>query len=943
MSETASDVRRDSSASPSGEREAQRADGSSRREVVRPSSDQPTIITGRPPIATPAASDSTYRILEGRIMPGDRLGHFELVEFVGGGGMGRVFRAIDTQLGRTVALKVLAPEQSSDPDALQRFQNEAESSARLDHDNVARVYYRGEDRGLHYIVFEFIEGVNLRALIERKGPLPLAEAVSYTLQVAEALSYADSRAVVHRDIKPSNVLVTPAGRVKLIDLGLARLRHADPAMADLTASGVTLGTFDYISPEQARDPRNADIRSDIYSLGCTFFYMLAGQPPFPEGTVLQKLLQHQGDQPPDIQEFRSDLPEEVSRVMRKMMAKDPRRRYADPNDLVTDLLLLAEEIGLRPVSSTSRIWLSPHEPSVSFLQRHLPWMAPVAALICIVVLLDQYWSRSARRDEQQAPTTTKVAAARLPQKPSLTSAQAPEVAPSVADQSPARKSVSLPTDSPKQNPNSRPLTTAGNAADPSVPTIPQEYPGDVAIPTPNQDRPSEFHPEEDERADTTGLAFSNRRAAQSADGTFRSLDAQHTLIVCEAPQGSEQFLTLAAACAAAGDGDVVELRFNGPREENRPLKLSNLSVTIRAGEGYRPVVVFRPTDTDPVKYPRSMLTLAGGQLTLVDVAMELHIPRGVPADSWSLLETWGGETARLQRCSLTVVNTSNQGMSYHQDVAFLRARSAPDLDVSMGGTAAATPLVTLELTDCVARGEADFLRVEDLQPVHLRWNNGLLLTTERFLVVDGSQAAPKLDEMLRIELQNVTANMRGGLCRLTSAAVSPHQLTVQCVSSDSILRTPPGVPLIVQEGAAEVENFRQRFVWNGNRNFYEDVDVFWTVRNNRDPDAIPNVMDFEDWKTYWGPSREEHPSTEPLYWKYSLHADQPLHAQGPADYTLEDPTFGDASAGAPGCRGDRLPPLPPKTISPPSAWPGAQSRTYDPWRYDNKRMPGAGS
>ena len=244
----------------------------------------------------------------------------------------------------------------------------------------------------------------------------MAEAVSYTLQVAEALAHADARAVVHRDIKPSNVLITPEGRVKLIDLGLARLRHADPAVADLTASGVTLGTFDYISPEQARDPRNADIRSDIYSLGCTFFFMLAGQPPFPEGTVLQKLLQHQGDQPPDIQQFRPELPEESSRVLRKMMAKDPRHRYASPADLVADLLLLAEQMGLRPMSPTSRIWLVPQEPAVSFLQRHLPWIAPVAALVCIVVLLDQFWSSSSRHDEQLPPPSAEVAEL-LPKQP----------------------------------------------------------------------------------------------------------------------------------------------------------------------------------------------------------------------------------------------------------------------------------------------------------------------------------------------------------------------------------------------------------------------------------------------------------------------------------------------------------------------------------------------
>ena len=126
--------------------------------------------------------------------------------------------------------------------------------------------------------------------------------------------------VVHRDIKPSNILVDPHGRVKVIDLGLARIYHT-AANDDLTATGVTLGTFDYISPEQARDPRSVDARSDIYSLGCTLFYMLSGRPPFPEGTVLQKLLKHQGDTPPDIREFRPELPEEISLLMRKMMPR----------------------------------------------------------------------------------------------------------------------------------------------------------------------------------------------------------------------------------------------------------------------------------------------------------------------------------------------------------------------------------------------------------------------------------------------------------------------------------------------------------------------------------------------------------------------------------------------------------------------------------------------
>jgi serine/threonine-protein kinase len=233
--------------------------------------------------------------------------------------MGIVFRALDTTLDREVAVKVLSADQSADDETLRRFRNEAQSAARLNHDNIAHVFYVGQDRGVHYIVFEFIEGVNIRDLVEQHGPLPLEEAVSYTYQIAQALEHASQRAVIHRDIKPSNVLITPDGKAKLVDMGLARLNQLARS-DDLTASGVTLGTFDYISPEQARDPRSADVRSDLYSLGCSFFFMLTGRPPFPDGTVLQKLLQHQGDSPPDPREFRPELPAEVTNILAGLLA-----------------------------------------------------------------------------------------------------------------------------------------------------------------------------------------------------------------------------------------------------------------------------------------------------------------------------------------------------------------------------------------------------------------------------------------------------------------------------------------------------------------------------------------------------------------------------------------------------------------------------------------------
>ena len=330
----------------------------------------------------------------GRLLEGERLGHFDLLEYVGGGGMGAVFRALDTMLNRTVAVKVLSQDQSSDEETLRRFQNEAQSAARLDHENISRVYYVGEDRGWHYIVFEFIEGINLRDSVEQRGPLPLFDAVSYTLQITDALLHASHRDVVHRDIKPSNVLITPDGRAKLVDMGLARLHQVEPQGNDLTASGVTLGTFDYISPEQARDPRSADVRSDIYSLGCTLYFMLTARPPFPDGTVLQKLLQHQGDEPPDVRTFRSDLPDDFLAILNRMLAKSPDKRFQSPAELVGELNGFAARHGLQPAAAGGAAWLAPTPTPLSFWERHMPWMVPVAVLILLVAIMSQIWARS---------------------------------------------------------------------------------------------------------------------------------------------------------------------------------------------------------------------------------------------------------------------------------------------------------------------------------------------------------------------------------------------------------------------------------------------------------------------------------------------------------------------------------------------------------------------
>ena len=350
--------------------------------------DDLTVISVRGPLSDLGDDGPLLKPLEvGKMLEGERLGQFVLQRYVGGGGMGVVFKALDTTLNREVAVKVLAHSQSRDEETLRRFKNEAQSAARLDHDNIARVYYVGEDRGVHYIVFEFIEGVNIRDLVQQQGPLSVADAISYTLQVAEALSHASQRDVIHRDIKPSNVLITPEGRAKLVDMGLARLHQVEHPDNDLTASGVTLGTFDYISPEQARDPRDADVRSDLYSLGCSFYYMLTGRPPFPEGTVLQKLLQHQSDDPLDPRQFRSDLPLEIGPILTRLLAKNPARRYQLPSELIADLNTIVYE-GSSPRLRLEATYRRPPRRVIGTpWRRHVPWLVPLVALVLIVLVV----------------------------------------------------------------------------------------------------------------------------------------------------------------------------------------------------------------------------------------------------------------------------------------------------------------------------------------------------------------------------------------------------------------------------------------------------------------------------------------------------------------------------------------------------------------------------
>jgi serine/threonine protein kinase len=281
------------------------------------------------------------------IQPGARLGKYQVETLIAPGGMGKVYKARDTILGRTVALKVLATDMANKPAALKRFRREAMAAARLAHKNVVTLYEYGEIEGQHYLALEYVEGIDLYEYIERKGQLEPEEARRILLQAAKALDHAFEHGVIHRDIKPSNFLLAIENdrlRVKLTDMGLARKVDDDDEFR-VTRAGSTVGTIDYLSPEQARDSAAADQRSDIYSLGCTFYHMLAGHPPFAEGGLGERVYKHMTVDPPDVRESNPAVSEAMWKVLLKMLAKNPEARYQTPAELLKHLKALGSDKG----------------------------------------------------------------------------------------------------------------------------------------------------------------------------------------------------------------------------------------------------------------------------------------------------------------------------------------------------------------------------------------------------------------------------------------------------------------------------------------------------------------------------------------------------------------------------------------------------------------------
>ncbi|MEO1616933.1 MAG: serine/threonine-protein kinase [Planctomycetota bacterium] len=715
------------------------------------------------------------------VLVGEQLNQYYLEALVGGGGMGAVFRALDQTLDRTVALKVI-PFVGHDPELQRRFRNEAQNAAKLDHPRIARVFDAGNFADWHYIVFEYIDGINLRDLVRESGVLTLENAVLYTAQVAEALDHAAQRGIVHRDIKPSNLLVSSDGTVKLVDMGLARSDNLDLG-DEMTASGVTLGTFDYISPEQAFDPRDADIRSDLYSLGCTLYFMLTGQPPYTGGTMLQKLISHGKTPPPDPREQRPDLPDDLIAVMDRMMAKDAKLRYQNARDLLADLNELSHRYGLQVAMAGSVVALPPRNEGLQRLQYHLPWMIALLLLVMVGGFLEL--QAMATRDSFviSKPTSTNGnslippgfanSTAILPDR-DASDDQEPDADPlpelSASELSP----TVTPTDQERLAQAARPPVFSDAFPPPPLfeyGPLPQQSVIDDGM-TAASESDEEASSIVENEGSPTGVteappaALPQPSAVRIVTPSLLSL-ANRVEQVNRDTDGAILVSSLSNAMDLSMRYGITRVEFATPEIVTGPITVmqDNMVFTSTVGR-----TTLRFIETDVIAMRRSTMLKIGNHRTEfrnLDFDWELSSEQ---VDGGAMFEINDNRLTQFLDCTFTLANKA-----MHDNVSFFDVITnpavLPDSETLPGRLfnpdKNALPLVAIRFDNAIARGEATLIRMDYAAALQLVWNNGLIAITGRLLDTAGSLRQPgRLASPIQLLVSNVTAEIPKGVVRM---------------------------------------------------------------------------------------------------------------------------------------------------------------------------------
>jgi serine/threonine protein kinase len=827
---------------------------------------------------------------------GIRLAHFEITSRLGSGGMGAVFRATDLELARDVALKILHPASTRDPSLVARFRNEARSCARLNHDNIARVFYAGSQEGLFFIAYEYASGSTIRDLILDRGRLNIEDTLNYAIQVTLALNHIAAAGIVHRDIKPSNIMLTETGRVKVVDLGLAR-RDVSDSIGDITVAGTTLGTFDYISPEQARDPRNADVRSDIYSLGCTMYHMLTGQPPYPEGTALQKLLDHQGKSPPDPQVLNSSVPDELAAIMRKMMANHPDHRYQTPGLLLNDLIQLAGLIGLHSVPAEGIVWRkldhAGHRQPIGAV-----WVFVSVLLICLTAFFMQRMGGTGTADSdlqnEMDPPGQLVDPSTYATLQSAPSGSGGSTAESVTVPSPTDTKIGTPS-------------AAASGSTTSATTFPEPKWGTAGLP------PGSFA-----ASSSTGphaSAILELLNALPDVLTLKTDAAQSTgpFILQTTGGTARTFRTLKAAVADARSGDVILLRYNGYPEElpaQPPVRIVGMNLIIRAADGFRPTLEFDGASDGGVTDGCMFSLQSQGSLSLQNVDLRLIVTENLTADRWSLFQCEGVNRVQLENVSIECQNPDGQ------------LASVFDVTEEMAGPIEPGTRVDSEfsLRKVICRIDGDFFRIACQLKGRLELNDCGLAVNGSLLSIRGDMSMQNYRGTLEANLNHVTCLHSGPLIQMTehdgrSSAAAKRILPRLTLRSEACVYAGlgPDSQLLHSEGSSYQEDLEALVTWNGFTNLYEGHSVFWQISTT----ALEASRDltFDQWQQFWK-NRVDSEDTnaefrQRLAWQNSSWRDTGarflLPDIAPSAFELDATMFDPGSSGLPRARDGLIP------------------------------------
>lgn len=806
---------------------------------------------------------------------GLELGHFVLEERIGRGGMGAVFRAIDQRLNRVVALKILSPDLSSDSEAVLRFQNEARAAARLDHDNVARVHYIGEENGLHFIAFEFVTGTNVREFILQKGRLTPASAVNYTLQIAEALRHTSAANVVHRDIKPSNIIISPTGRAKLVDLGLARHQPADQSH-DLTVAGTALGTFDYIAPEQAIDARNVDVRSDIYSLGCTIFHMLTGEPPYPNGTMFQKVMNHHGATPPEVRSRNPHVSIQLSRVVQKMMASNPDERYASADALIHDLVQIAEALNLVPTYPEAVVWTAPlFKPRNPYWDGSRTWMAVALALLLVVYLVDRLQPGPGEHLAQDDRKTTPEIPIDLGRpENAATSAETVQnhlAGPVASDQSTVVNFIGNTAPSTATNTAQKTVESAqvevvaGTLSGRPESVIGYSPAGFAEISWPTEstsEQTAKFWktignfegglPREDVVKVSPRMNSVPEAATVTESGTAPAKSLPY--LVTQSKSGVvEEVGTLAEAFGLAVDNSAIEIQADGVLPvQTSSIQFSAKRIVLRAAENFHPVIRFDLSEELTFRPLASKATVFdvghGGALEIYDVDIELVVDPKTTVDEWAIVKLAPGAEFGTRWSSFTMHNPNRIAAS----LILIPASEPADISNLMPERMSGRPSA-IQIRDSICRGQMDAIKQLNLHPLDIFLEQSAISISGVIHRIDGSNSvetnmtsAP--EPTTTLILDHVSAILGEGLLEATTGdhgTLEPILVDIR----NSVMKLEAGTPALIEiSGHLDADLLKDKIEWKSQSDlsFVQSQGPLFTIESTASFSFEPEIVSTRD-------------------------------------------------------------------------------------------------